>query len=561
MTRRMSPLALAVGAIVWASGAWAAAPELVLKGTVSDPQGNPMHGVMVTATDEQLQRSVSAFTQDDGRFELAGLALREHTVRLRLTGFLDQYEDVGPDQAGEMLAFRMQPAGGVDLQLQRTGTDRIGLLSWPSEQARLDFRMRCAYCHQIGTEGFRAPEKPVDWKVMLEEVMAGRVGQGSFRGLLKETQETLTEKLYETYHQGAEASWPTFSPPPPPSGEALAAVITEWPIGKQDDAMIHDLELGNDGLVYVVDMIQDCLRTLDPKTGERQTYAVPGGKEPGTDDYPTHGPHSIEMAPNGDMWITLALSGKMAKFDPKTKEFLIIEGGANGRRGGYPHTLRFDQDGICWYTDAALNSVFRLDPESLEIKQYRLLRPEQASNVRTQGETGGITPYGIDIAPDGKVWYGKLNGQRIGVIDPKTDEIKEWQPPVHGPRRLHVAKDGLLWIPGFGSGNFCSYDPAADEWEVYELPGGGHEIPYALNVHPQTGDVWICGTGSDTMMRFEPETEELTVYRMPSRVTYTREVEFDAEGNIWTCNSNYPVRHIEGRYGTIIRISVPQKGS
>ena len=42
---------------------------------------------------------------------------------------------------------------------------------------------------------------------------------------------------------------------------------------------------------------------------------------------------------------------------------------------------------------------------------------------------------------------------------------------------------------------------------------------------------------------------------MPTRVTYTREIEFDADGNIWVCNSNYPVRHVENGYGSVIKLA------
>jgi beta-xylosidase len=43
---------------------------------------------------------------------------------------------------------------------------------------------------------------------------------------------------------------------------------------------------------------------------------------------------------------------------------------------------------------------------------------------------------------------------------------------------------------------------------------------------------------------------------MPSRVTYTREIEFDKDGSVWVCNSNWPNRHTERRVGSIIRISL-----
>lgn len=319
--------------------------------------------------------------------------------------------------------------------------------------------------------------------------------------------------------------------------------------------MIHDLEFGKDGLVYVVDMIQDCMRTLDPKTGERVNYPIPGGKTPDSDEMPIVGPHSIEVTQEGDMWITLAMGGKMAKFDPKTKEWTIVPSGTNNRRGGYPHTLRCLPDGTVWYTDAALNSVFRLDTKTMEIKQYRLTASGEGGGPSI-GERGPSTPYGLDVAPDGKIWYTKLNGHKVGVIDPVTDEIKEMRPPIDGPRRHEVDKSGIVWVPGYGSGNFASYDPAKDEWKVFPLPYDGDDIPYALNVNPKTQDIWICLASSDSLYRYTPSTGKGVQFKFPTRVTYTREVEFDSEGNAWMCNSNFPVRHIENHFGSIIRVKM-----
>ena len=65
------------------------------------------------------------------------------------------------------------------------------------------------------------------------------------------------------------------------------------------------------------------------------------------------------------------------------------------------------------------------------------------------------------------IWYSKLNANRIGRIDPKTDDgaIKEWNPPFRGPRRLHVAQDGVVWVPGFGSGVFGKFDPKTEKFK------------------------------------------------------------------------------------------------
>ena len=292
-----------------------------ITGAVSDEQKKPLSGVMVTAFDSVEDKMITAFTKEGGRFKLPGLTNRDYKLRARLPGFEDEFTNVSyKSKSDTPVAFRLKPA--ANLKMQSTSVDRIRLIKWPTDEARLNFRMACAYCHQVGTEGFRAPKEKADWEVMVRDVMSTRIGLGAFRSLHKETQQALPGMLYETYKQGADASWPAYTPPPAPSGDALNVVITEWPVGHADHALMHDLEIGDDGLIYLVDMIHDAVRTLDPKTGDRKSYSIPGGVKDGSGIYPIHGPHSIEKSPNGDMWITLALGGKMARFDPKTKEFL-----------------------------------------------------------------------------------------------------------------------------------------------------------------------------------------------------------------------------------------------
>jgi streptogramin lyase len=72
--------------------------------------------------------------------------------------------------------------------------------------------------------------------------------------------------------------------------------------------------------------------------------------------------------------------------------------------------------------------------------------------------------------------------------------------------------------------------------------------------------VWICGTNSDTLIRFEPASERFTVYPLPTRVTYTREISFDAQGRVWTSNSNVPTWQIEGGVPKVLRLDPDPEG-
>ncbi len=537
-------------------------PGVAISGKVVDDQGAPVRGATVTAFTADHTHSVSVYSQPDGSFELPGLGMGNYTVRGRLLGRLDATADVGhvhDSKAG--VELKLTTATGAALDLQRPANNLLDLMAWENPADALNFKMMCTYCHQVGTLGFRSPEEPVDWEVMLTRM-------DGYQGLYKHTQETLVDRIVGVYGRDAEKKWPAYVAPEAPKGAALRANIQEWTMGVENDAMIHDLGIGADGLIYTVNMVADAIETLDPKTGDRQIYSVPGGKEYGSTDSAIKGPHSIELGPDGNMWVTLALSGQMGMFDTKSKQWRVVSGHEAPRpRGGYPHTLRFDKAGTLWWTDAALG-VFSLDPKTYDaesnryaVKFYKLPSADQVRGGGARGESRGVTPYGIDSAPNGHIWYGKLNGQRVGRIIPELADdnpakIVEWEPPVHGPRRLHVAPNGLVWVPGWASGDIASFDPAKEEWKVYPLPKGPNSLPYALNINPKTGDVWVCGTGTDSMVRFDPKTETFTEYLMPTRVTYTREIEFDAEGNLWTTNSNYPVRHVENAHGSVINIRV-----
>ena len=288
------------------------------------------------------------------------------------------------------------------------------------------------------------------------------------------------------------------------------------------------------------------------------------------------GPHSLQVAPDDSLWLTLAIGNRLARFDPVRSRFEIHE----VAEGYYPHTLRFDRAGRIWYTLAASNHVGMLDPATGAQRHVRLpartlaqaavlrLMPvmlwldEQVDlRSRTSGDGAGSgftmpVPYGIDIASDGGVWFSQLNENRIGRIDPETLDVELFETPFPAPRRLRFDRSGTLWIPSFSAGSIAAFDPETGSYRSFELPIRplAGETPYALAVNPVTNDVWVCGTNSDTLIRFEPATQRFTVYPLPTRVTYTREIDFDALGRVWTSNSNSPAWQIEDGQPRVLRL-------
>ena len=79
-----------------------------------------------------------------------------------------------------------------------------------------------------------------------------------------------------------------------------------------------------------------------------------------------------------------------------------------------------------------------------------------------------------------------------------------------------------------------------------------YETPYALNVHPKTGDVWITSNMSDRIFRFTPSTKTFVSYPLPTRVTWLRDLVFAKDGGICSSSSNLPAYGIEGGRASFI---------
>lgn len=540
---------------------------------VSFAHGTPSHRITVFSDERGLFRSPAL--DADQRF----------AVRVRRIGWRDlQLLPRKPAPLDLVLERETDPAA-VAAQLPANHWVALLLARLETDKLREEFKRQCTYCHQQGSERTRRVRSEEEWRKLL--LLMGRMG-GMISRELRERLPADLNAVYAPEHAvprlTAGMDTPDFVPPPTP--EARRAVIEEWDLGGRA-SMQHDVTVHPDGTIYSVDMSQDKLYRLDPRVpgGGRETWDIPRGdwplggafaaagapRSPATNAHV--GPHSLQVAPDGAIWITLALGNELARFDPRTETWSIhaLE------HGYFPHTLRFDASGRIWYTIAASNHLGMIDPASGDRRELRLparsfsqalvlrLMPVMlwiGRHVDLRGaaaEGDGVTmpvPYGIDIAPDGTVWFSQLNEHRIGRVDPASFEIEMIDTPFPAPRRLRFDARGRLWIPSFSGALIARFDPESREFRSWELPiePRGSETPYALHVDRRREQVWICGTSSDTLIRFDPREERFTVYPLPTRVTYTREIDFDAQGRVWTSNSNAPAWQIEGGLPRVLRL-------
>ena len=445
-------------------------------------------------------------------------------------------------------------------------------LRFPDSQMRDDFRMQCRYCHNIGNPITRRTFTVEEWTTRIRHMHA----MGAL--LSSETMAALPAILAA----GLDGTYDHALPPPAlPDSTIANAHIVEWAIGVAG-SYVHDLAVGGNGWIYAVDMNLDRIEAIDTATGSTKSWSIPsrghrrggylrGAAQPVGTTSASQAPHSVEYGADGRLWITHALGSEIAAFDPATGE---MQHWSLPRGSYYPHTLRVRQEGV-WFTVTLTNQLGRLDPSDgdFELLPLAATTAEQRLAPSMMGATFGLAsfwpgedrqvdfnltrlssrggqvlpaPYGIDVAPDGSIYFTQLYGNRIGRYDPRTGALVHWATPFVGPRRLAVGSDGRLWIPAFGSGLLSVFDPASESYRNFTLPSQplGEDAPYAVNVHPATGDVWVTSTTQDVLYRFDPRTESFTIYPLPTRGAFMREIEFGPSGEVCTTYSNLPDYHM-----------------
>jgi len=532
------------------------ADSATLAGRVYNSDGKPIRGALLTLSSADAMVSETVYSDGDGKFQLETKLYGQLTLRARAP------LDADAVQALEVPAG----AGRIErtLKLQRLTTAQsisdslpasahFARIKFPTLLARQQFQTDCLSCHEIGNPFTRnAARTPEPWAAFVQLML---------------TYAGYTNKIHlEEY---ARALQRAFNGTPTNAHErvtvddrVLRARITEW---KLSGAVIaHDMEFNPaDGNFYTVDQGVDSIYVTDPVSNGTVKIALPDNGVPVGGSftergYPIpfgltvrHGLHSLQFGPDGRLYTTGAIGGEIGVFDPKTRKY------ESHRIGGdslYPHTLRFDKTGMAWFSIAQSNQIGRYDPRTATIKIINLPRDMAGPDGREP------LPYGIDISPvDGSIWYSKLWANKIGRIDPRTLEAREFDPPVFGPRRLRFDSSGVLWIPGFGDGTLARLDPGTMKYKTYRIPTLARdevEAPYAVAVDPRTQDVWVTANMSDRAFRFIQKTERFLVYPLPTRGTYFRDFIFTPDGRICASSSPMPPRPevVEGGMDALVCI-------
>lgn len=280
------------------------------------------------------------------------------------------------------------------------------------------------------------------------------------------------------------------------------------------------------GQVWFVGQAGNYVARLDPESGEFRKYEI----EPGTH------PHNLVVDAKGTVWFTGNRNGRIVKMDPATGKLTNYMMPDPAVRD--PHTMTFDQNGDAWFTAQSSGVVGKLTVQTGEIRLWKL-----AARSR---------PYGIVIDSKGRPWFDEFGANRIGTIDPRTMQLREYTLPNERsrPRRIAVTADDMIWYGDFTQGKLGRLDPRTGKVDEWPLPSGAGSLPYGMASDDQ-GRIWLAETGvqPNRLVAFDSKSHTwVSSIVVPGTPNTIRHMTFDPKSReIWW----------GADVGTIGRIRVP----
>jgi virginiamycin B lyase len=139
----------------------------------------------------------------------------------------------------------------------------------------------------------------------------------------------------------------------------------------------------------------------------------------------------------------------------------------------------------------------------------------------------------------GTVYYVAFGTNKVGSVDPKTLEIREYvlPAPASRPRRIAITSDDIVWYTDFSRGFLGRLDPVTGKVAEWASPSGPKSQPYGISAINDV--IWYSesGTSPNTVVRFDPKTEKSQSWALPGGGDIVRNTSVTRDGDFVLANS------------------------
>jgi len=268
---------------------------------------------------------------------------------------------------------------------------------------------------------------------------------------------------------------------------------------------------------------------------------------------PEHsGPHGIEFAADGRLWVTFEFAGQIARLDAAGKPDLTIDVALacptcpDGEKiNTHPHGMGFGLDGkTIWFTGKATGTIGRIATDG-KITTFVL-------------PTVGSVPIYVRAGNDGTMWVTELVGNAIARIT-ADGNVKEFAIPTHNSRPIAIVPEpgsNAMWFTEEAGNRVGRITPDGTITE-YPVPMTQPNVILAGLAFDSDRNLWLqqyvdpndptpanpSPAGNDNIIRIDKSIlttspgdiskVPITFFKVPTTQTVMHRIIQGPDGNIW----------------------------
>ena len=527
----------------------------ILTGVASSQAEGKMEGVVVTARHAGATFDVSVVTDAQGKYSFPGthLVAGDYALTIRAVGYELGTPVRASVSAGKAATADLPLQKAADVSKQLTSVE--WMMNLPGSDADKDKAMiqaaSCVYCHNIERivrSSYTAEQWPAVITRMQKYYLDGTSYgyEGRTRAVLDTpaaleraeknpnwgywpalTKVDLGRYLATINQNGAGKNLPaTLKTLPRPKGVETKVIVTQYDMPRK--GVVHDADMDKDGNFWYTDQSAMFIGRFEPKTATFKEWEPPATKKrpAGTSD--------IVIDPDGFVWVpitndfTASTFGQITRFDPKTETF---EPTKKMPANANTQFMGLDGNGKLW---SGFGPLFKIDRKTNTL--------EETVNFRTapnkpQDATGG--GYQVEVDSKGNPVLTDFTGGYIGKMDAATKQFKFIKVPGKDgmPRRGRMDKQDRFWFSEYRGNKIGMLDMKTDTIREYEMPFKYYS-PYTVSYPDSRGRIFSPSNSSDRLARIDTKSGDVVVYLMPTRDFDTKKLAIDPKDGktVWFAN-------------------------
>jgi virginiamycin B lyase len=501
----------------------ASAADVALSGQVSSTEEGAMEGVLVSAKKDGSTIRITVVSDARGRYSFPAARLEpgNYQISIRAVGY-----DL--DGAGAA-AVEASKSASADLKLKKTRnlpaqlTNADWMATLPDAPQRRIIAS-CTTCHTL-QRIVESTYTADDFMALVPRMMRyGAMSKPNHPQVAPDRSPTSAPKgdvlrKFADYLASINRSTnPSFAFPlktaPRPSGRATRVILTEYELPRPELTEPHDVVVdpSGTGTVWYSNFGEQTLGELDPKTGKVTEYPLPLLKP----DAPT-GSLNLEFDPSGNPWVAMMYQQAIATLDRKT-----------GKVTAYPLAPEYQNpkvqigmldprnsnvDGKVWFSEGGSRTLFRLDPATGKMDHIDQFKDVPKNVAHAE--------YGIVSDAQNNLWFFDFADRNVGRTEKNTGVTTLFAVPTPAsrPRRGHMDANGLITFAEFAADRVGVMDTKTEQIREYPLPE--NFAPYDA-VMDRNGEVWSGGMNADTIVRVDTKSGQSVGYLLPESTNVRR---------------------------------------